>query len=416
MNSPFRFGPFLADPATGELIRDGQRQRLEPKVMQLLAVLAERSPRVVSREALMQALWPDSIVTEDALARSLLKLRRALNDNARSPDYIETLPRRGYRFLLPATPLADDFSTAASAADEVESVSTRPGRVRLAVFASVAVMVALAYGLWPASDPAELPLLARAHDHYYQFNEADNERAHLLYERVLGEQPDQPEALAGQANTLIQRLIRWPDSGPAVPEAEHSVTAALASDRLDSPWARETLARAQLLVDRAVRSAPESGFAWKAHGLLAALQGDLERADARYRRALAVDPGNWEAAFNLGELHQIAGDDASAIDFYQRAYGIMEDEYSDSAQRIGPWQPDLGVLIAGLHSAQGNQSEAEAWYRTVLERTPLHVEATLALAAARTRAGDDQEAETLCRELISRIGPLEDCRPFLPPR
>jgi Flp pilus assembly protein TadD len=140
----------------------------------------------------------------------------------------------------------------------------------------------------------------------------------------------------------------------------------------------------------------------------------MRSADSSYRQALEVDPGNWEAAFNLGELNHIAGDERQAIEFYQRAYRIMEGEYAESAQRIGPWQPDLGVMIGAMHLARGNQSEAEAWYRTVLETTPLHVEATLALAASRAEAGDDSEAESLCRDLISRIGPLEDCRPYLP--
>ena len=119
---------------------------------------------------------------------------------------------------------------------------------------------------------------------------------------------------------------------------------------------------------------------------------------------------------NLGELQMIAGDDAGAVANFERAYTVMERGYLERAQRIGPWQPEVGVLIGALHEELGASPEAEAWYRRVLESTPLHVEATIALAASRAEAGDEAEAESLCRDLVSRIGPLTECRPYLPER
>ncbi|MEN1727136.1 MAG: tetratricopeptide repeat protein [Pseudomonadota bacterium] len=412
MNRPFSIGPFVVDPRSGELIEGERRERLEPKVMQLLVELAEQAPDVVDKTALTEALWPDTVVTEDALARSLLKLRRALGDDAKSPRFIETLPRRGYRLLIPVEWQNLASETVGPSGPPSPSTSAPWWGIGIAV----ALIVAVVFVGWRGSETAtgEPPLLARAHDHYYQFTEADNERAYLLYERILQSLPDLAEAQAGQANTLVQRLIRWPDTGPPIPPSEHRVAAALASDRLTTPWAQATLERAQLLVDQAVAGDADSGFAWKAHGLVAMLSGDADRAAQSYLTALEVDPGNWEAAFNLGELNHIAGDERQAIDYYQTAYRIMEGEYSQSAQRIGPWQPELGVAIGAMYQNLGESSEAEAWYRTVLESTPLHVEATLALASARARAGDVAEAEALCRDLISRIGPLEDCQPYVP--
>lgn len=411
MKMPFQFGPFRVVPATGELIRHDQVQRVEPKVMQLLCALAEHAPGVVSRAALIEILWPNSVVTEDALARSLLKLRRALGDDARMPTYIETLPRRGYRLLLPVVPLNEPASSTLDSASSRNGA--RPYWIALAVCMVLSLLV-FASTFWPLSERDELPVLARAHDHYYQFSLADNERAYVLYQRMLEAEPGHAEALAGLANTLVQRVIRWPEAGPEVPKSEQSVAAALRDGRTDTAWAKATLERAWQLVEQASRSAPDNGFVWKAHGLVAVLNSQRETAMVSYEKALEVDPGNWEAALNLGELYLIAGDATRAIELFQRSYRIMDDEYLENAQRIGPWQPELGLSIGQMYQSMGEASEAEAWYRAVLERTPLHVDTTVALASLRSSVDDGKEAEALCRNLISRIGPLEDCQPYLP--
>lgn len=412
LDQELAIGRWRVVPESGELRDGANTRRIEPKVMQLLTLLADRSPAVVSKDEIIEALWPDTVVGDDALARCLLKLRRALGDDAKQPEFIETLPRRGYRMLAPIERID------APRPEEERKAGKRPPR--FALFAAVLAVVALAaiatLFAWPTGSDEELPLLARAHDHYYQFEQADNERAHLLYQRVLEERPDESEALAGLANTLVQRVIRWPEVGGPVPEPERSLRTALERQRADSPWAQATLARALELAERAVALAPESGFSWKAHGLTLALRRQFDAARESYARALDVDPDNWEAAVNLGDLDLIEGRPDRAVAHFVRAYGIMESRYPETAQRIGPWQPEVGVLIGQLYRELGDDAAAERWFRRVLGTTPLHVDATLLLAASRAEDGDEQEAETLCRDLVSRIGPLENCRPYLPER
>lgn len=96
-----RFGSFEADLERGELRREGVRVRLQEKPFQVLAVLLEQAGELVTREELCQRLWPsDSTVNYDAnLNTALNKLRQALGDSADAPVYIETAPRRGYRFV-----------------------------------------------------------------------------------------------------------------------------------------------------------------------------------------------------------------------------------------------------------------------------------------------------------------------------
>jgi DNA-binding winged helix-turn-helix (wHTH) protein len=98
-----RFGVFALDTRSGELRRAGIRVRLRPQPCAVLTRLAEHSGRFVSRHELHRHLWrEDTFVRFDQGLNSCIKqVRRALGDNRRVPTYIETLPRRGYRFLVP---------------------------------------------------------------------------------------------------------------------------------------------------------------------------------------------------------------------------------------------------------------------------------------------------------------------------
>ena len=96
-------GEWWVDRATNEIGRAEDVVRLEPKVMEVLIVLADRAGTVVSREALLSAVWPGVVVGDEALTQSIIKLRKALGDNPRSPVFIETIPKRGYRLKARVT-------------------------------------------------------------------------------------------------------------------------------------------------------------------------------------------------------------------------------------------------------------------------------------------------------------------------
>jgi DNA-binding winged helix-turn-helix (wHTH) protein/tetratricopeptide (TPR) repeat protein len=98
-----KFGSYLVDLRAGELRKFGSRVRLQEKPLQLLAALAERSGQVVTREELHRRLWPDHTFVdfETGLNTAVSKLRDALSDRSEKPRYIETIPRRGYRFIFP---------------------------------------------------------------------------------------------------------------------------------------------------------------------------------------------------------------------------------------------------------------------------------------------------------------------------
>src|SRR5215469_9953092 len=96
-----RFGPFEADFRAGELLKNGRKIRLQDQPLQVLSMLLEKPSEVVTREELRTRLWPeDTFVDFDhGLNNAINRLREALNDSADAPRFIETLPRRGYRFV-----------------------------------------------------------------------------------------------------------------------------------------------------------------------------------------------------------------------------------------------------------------------------------------------------------------------------
>ncbi|MEO0972067.1 MAG: winged helix-turn-helix domain-containing protein [Pseudomonadota bacterium] len=387
------------EPSLGQLEGHDTAVTLEPRVMELLVLLVEHAGQVVSRAQIEEALWGDVVVGEDTVARTVSKLRRALGDSAKAPEYIDTLPKRGYRIIAPVEALAD-----------APAPSARRPRV-LAATAVALLLAAAMWAWWRVGTPTLAPspahsLTERADDRYMRFTRADNEAAIVLYERALGVDGEYGPAHAGLANALVQRVIRWPSDSRDTDMQAATLTEALARELHQTPLAQETLRRASAMAQRAARLAPRNSDALKALGLTYAAQGDLGRAADTYRRAIALDPQAWESMINLGEIHQINGESVEAARVFAEAFDAMDRAYAAEPQRVGPWQGALGVVVASLQVSLGNTEEAELWYRRVLERYPLNVEATRGLARLLEAGGDPSQAQQLCRQLVERLGPL----------
>lgn len=95
----FQFGSFRLDASERVLLRDGRLVPLPAKVLSTLLLLVRNNGRVVEKEVLMNEVWPDEYVEEGNLAQHIFILRRALGESTENPNYIETVPRRGYRFV-----------------------------------------------------------------------------------------------------------------------------------------------------------------------------------------------------------------------------------------------------------------------------------------------------------------------------
>src|SRR5262245_12045907 len=99
VNHFYRFGEFTVDREQRVLLRNDSPLPLAPKVFDTLLILVDNGGRIVEKEELMSRLWPDTFVEESNLTFNIKELRKALGDNARQPRFIETVARRGYRFV-----------------------------------------------------------------------------------------------------------------------------------------------------------------------------------------------------------------------------------------------------------------------------------------------------------------------------
>ena len=160
--SAIRFGPFTLDGRSGELRNGPTRLKVPDQSIAVLQALLEHPGELVTREALRDRLWgPDTFVDFEAgLNAAVRRLREALNDSADTPRYVETLPRRGYRFIapvdvvstgLPAAPsgMAPADASAAAPAEPEKGRRLRVRRVLLALFALALLGAALWAGLRP---------------------------------------------------------------------------------------------------------------------------------------------------------------------------------------------------------------------------------------------------------------------------
>ncbi|MGA8272555.1 MAG: winged helix-turn-helix domain-containing protein [Candidatus Sulfotelmatobacter sp.] len=144
----FRFGVFEADSATGELRKSGIRLRLRDQPFHVLLMLVRRRGQLVSREELRQELWPaDTFVDFDHSLNTIInKLREVLGDSAANPRFIETLAKRGYRFLPPVEPFQNQAAVGDAAA-EASTAAKPPVDIRL-----------------PAKSSPDTPFLTSAQD------------------------------------------------------------------------------------------------------------------------------------------------------------------------------------------------------------------------------------------------------------
>lgn len=107
MPPTYRFGPFMLVPEARRLWRDDERVPLTEKAFQTLVALVAQAGRTVDKDALMREVWPDTVVEEANLTQQIFLIRKALGEGPRDHRYVVTVPRRGYRFVAPISPVTE---------------------------------------------------------------------------------------------------------------------------------------------------------------------------------------------------------------------------------------------------------------------------------------------------------------------
>lgn len=162
-NHFYEFGPFVLNPAEHTLLRLGEPVPLRPKVFDTLLVLVKNSGHLVEKDELMSAVWPGQFVEEGNLNKTVSMLRQALGESAEGNHFIETVPKRGYRFVADVRVAADSRIIPTAAAEkrgtQTAAVLAQPplkferwskSRMMLAAAAVVLVLGAVAYVFYPA--------------------------------------------------------------------------------------------------------------------------------------------------------------------------------------------------------------------------------------------------------------------------
>lgn len=352
------FGRFSLDPTVQELRRDGLRVKLQPRPLRVLALLVSRAGDLVTHDEIRRHVWGDDTFVDfdHNLRLCVHQVRTALGDGARSPRFIETVPRLGYRFLAPVTAVEAPAALAAPPARPI-------GR-----WSGLAAAGLLTFGLALGSEPGAIPV-----------SSPQGPPAFLrgLYLRQSG-----PAALAAAAQSLEEAARAEPGRADI-----HATLAATYVEIADiGLWpTREALPRAEVAARQALRLDPSNASAHVSLGV-ARLAGawDWEGARGHFQRALALDPGLVAAHTAWAAFLSASGDQAGALSAIARARRIDPmcplvrgdagwyyycarrfDEASSEWQRaiaIDPGQPGLHerLVRAYRHAAQPERAEAEA--------------------------------------------------------
>ncbi len=429
MKSVLKFGTFEVDLSAGELYREGRLLHLQQQPFAVLRALIEQPGDVVTRDALRQRLWPDGVVVDydQSLNKSLTKLREALGDTAGNPRFVQTLPKRGYRFIAPVTLPQASVARGTPPAPPAPSgdVLVRPPhrlkRRPLAVALSVGALLAIAASMHSARQAhavpetpstrrdlsAATPIVA-ARDAFERGRlalgrgtESSVRQSVELFTRAIAFSPRYARAHA----ELAQAWSTLGGDGTAEPRgawtrARQAATSALAMDPTLSA-AHAALGRVALVHDRDWHTA-ETHFqraivlepgnaiarAWYASGLSAI--GQHEAAESEAYRAVAADSLSLVTNTTLGTVLYRARRFEEAMAIIRRALEVDPE--------FAPAQRALGLIQLQLQRPE----EASKAFAVVARRRGDCPAALAELAHARAKAGDAAEARRLVADATAR--------------
>jgi len=372
-----RFGPFEIDCRSGELRKHGLKVRLAEQPFRILVLLLDRRGEVVTRDEIRQALWPaDTFVDFDAgLSSAVRKLRDALGDSAAQPLFVETVPRRGYRFIAPVVPSDQP------AAAVIASSSGSRHAMRLAATVGVAVIalagVAFTEMRRPRVSPAADAVFLKGVAAMGRENVEGFRAAVEYFAQATRLQPGFAAAYAWLGQAQLQ-LVYAGQFAPrdVVPRADVAVRKALA---LDDRLALAHRVRASILTDYYWQ--PEAGR------LEAQRAAQLERAASPRTGA---DPLSPQGALNAGMLLRDQGQFDRALDEFRRA------------STLNPQLARVHYQIGVTYAFMGRWREAAEALQRAVQITPDNARFIAYQGYAAAMAGQPEEARRILQDLRDR--------------
>ena len=378
----FVTGVWTVEPSRNLLLRGEEKTRVEPRVMDALVYLSERPGRVVSKDELVRFVWQGRSVTDDVLTVTICALRKALGDDARQPEYVETVPRRGYRWIAPVSRLEPQGYCGPTTVPGEMSQPATPSRAwpvsRIAALGVVlgALVSAAVWVVVGATNHRHVPLL-EAHEAYVKGRFFLDQRsingwrqALEQFERASVLDPLDPSAQAGLADTY-SAMSDFGVASPAEmrPRAFQSAQRAIELDR-SSAEGYEALGRAQFLFDwdfpaaeqslkRALTLNPDYMPTYQAMAWLESAQGKHAAATTSARSALQLDPVNTARYTELAWVLALAGSYDEALEQIDRALTLNPRSFETYLMK--GWTSELaGDSAAAFHAYYDGLRMADA--------------------------------------------------------
>lgn len=373
----YEFGPFRLDAAERLLLRDGAAVPLTPKAFDVLLALLEQPGELLDKETLLKTVWPDSFVEENNLADNVFKLRKALGEGEHGQKFIETIPKRGYRFVaevkkqngLEAQPVVEEAVTLGGASER-QPVAPAPNppasrgkRPAIILSALVFLVIVLSgVGGWlyiRLEQSAEVRLLEFKGDFYYsQWTEDVIRKGIEYYNRAVALNPNSASAYEGLATgwNFLSDLYLSPRE--AMPKAKAATLKALQLDDA-SAAAHMSLGVVKLQYEwdwvgaeqefkRAIALDPKFTPAHQLYGWCLIAVGRFAEAQAEMKHSLESDPLNGFGLWGLGDSFYFARQYEQAVEQYRRAIGVEPKLY---------WSH---LMLGWAYEQQGKFSEAIA--------------------------------------------------------
>lgn len=354
---------------SGELTRAGERVKLAPQPAKVLALLVRRAGETVTREEIRAEIWNDGTVVEfdQGLNFCIRQIRSALGEDAKSPRYIETIPKRGYRFLRPVTPW--EQAPATTEVKSPEGPGWTPQTWIPLVIASIVAGLFAAFWLWPKTRQPRTPGNPEAARLFAQAAKIEDEagsmpKAAQLYLKVTELSPGFARGWAALAN-LEAQMVNGPPAQAAkyLADGERHAKKALALDDTSALahaalgnvyWRLWRWEAAEHAFRRALALDANEPVAHEFYSLYLVSRGRKQEAIEHARRAVALAPASGMVNFALAMVLQQAGDFPGSI---------AQAKHTLEISRHFPWAYNILVpsnyLAGDLDAALRAQGEAD---------------------------------------------------------
>src|SRR6266850_1086656 len=412
----YEFGAFRLDAVERLLLREGEAVPLTSKAFDVLLALVEQPGHLLEKETLLKTVWPDTIVEENNLADNISRLRKALGEGEHGQKFIETVPKRGYRFRAEvkrlngeSVPLVVPVASPPGVAVQLPAppqpnqaapflrLAQRPAVIIIACAFVVLTLISAVLYQRSRQESTEVERLEFKGNFYIsRWTEDEVRKGLAYYQRAVALAPDSASAHDGLATAWLFLSDFYVSPREAMPKAKAANANALQRDEAFVP-ARVGLGLIKLQYEwdwagaerefkRAIQLDPEYNPAHQLHGWYLISVGKFADALAELNQADRVND-NPQVLASLGHTYALWGQRA-------QAQKLIEDLQSAKHRYVSPY--DVATIYAGLEE----KDEAMAW----LEKAYEDRSGWLALWLKVDPKFDGLRADSRFQELLQRVG------------